>query len=103
MKETSQPHLCDVCGLNTGEVQPSGIAPLSYTRCEICFEAGAELLSVICFKLYLDEGGPELAEKGKLSDWWKTVRSYRDGAYIGWAEISEVYPMFKAEFEEEED
>ena len=101
MSSADEEVLCDVCCQNAGEVMPSGMAPVSYARCPTCRDAGIELLGVVCYHLYL-VGGPSQAQQSSHADWWKTVKSFDDGSYIGWKEICEVYPKYAAEFEEEE-
>jgi hypothetical protein len=101
MSSADEEVLCDVCCQNPGEVMPSGMAPVSYARCPTCREAGIELLGVVLYHLYLS-GGPGKALEGIHADWWKTVKSFDDGSYLGWNEICELYPDFAAECEREE-
>jgi len=97
MTDTNEQNTCNVCGLNNGEIIASGMAPVSYICCETCLEQGAEEIWVICLRLHLDEGGPQLAELGPHGDWWKTKRSYHGGKYIGWKEIAQIYDELEPE------
>jgi hypothetical protein len=101
MNDQNYDRVCDVCEINPGKVMPSGMAPVSYVRCTTCREAGIELLGVVLYHLYVS-GGPGKALEGIQADWWKTVKSFDDGSYLGWNEICELYPDFAAECEREE-
>jgi hypothetical protein len=103
MAKSDQQKTCGICGLGSGEIRHSGLGPVSYLCCDTCINEDAEEIGVICFHLFVEEGDAKSASKGPNAEWWKTKRSFYDGKYIGWEEISSIYeelePEIKADFE----
>tara|TARA_R110000868_G_scaffold405577_1_gene685084 strand:- start:2428 stop:2745 length:318 start_codon:yes stop_codon:yes gene_type:complete len=93
---------CDVCGAKTNKqtVQASGLAPVSYNVCRQCVEEGAEPIGVVeiwvTLQVNLADETPPLPN----------LKSYLNGAYIGWDQIrkhvldhqDEIREMVKVEF-----
>lgn len=83
---------CDVCGQKPAEFHDSALGRKPYRRCEMCFENGAESITAICLKIFLEDG-LEKVEKNDPGEWWPYgVKSYDEGCYIGWPEIRVLYP-----------
>ena len=94
---------CDICGLNPGKVYASGMGPVSYAMCKTCISEGAEILGLICLRLFF-HGGPDRVTDRDDGEWWRnSVRTYMDGDYVGWPEIVAAYPEFEASFRVDEE
>jgi hypothetical protein len=77
---------CQVCQNEPGVgVCASTLGPISLAWGAACLSAHAEPLNLIHATFDLI-GGPEHA-----APWFKSVRSYKDGVYIGWDEIVSSY------------
>ena len=76
---------CDVCGKDEAVgVASLPFAPMSVAFCVPCLKAKA-------FPLWSMHGSIELAGgPDGCADWFKELKSYHDGDYIGWDRIVEL-------------
>lgn len=73
---------CDVCGKDNAV----GAASLPFAPMSVCF--CVECLRARAFPLWSIHTAIELAEgPDGCADWFKELKSYHDGEYIGWDEI----------------
>lgn len=89
---------CDVCGHKPAELHDSALGRKPYRRCETCFENGAENITAICLKVFLEGGLAEVEKNGPGEGWPYGVKSYNGDRYIGWPEIRVLYPQHSKHF-----
>ncbi|WP_339631431.1 hypothetical protein [uncultured Sneathiella sp.] len=103
MNKVQDEVVCTVCNRKSGDLYHSGVGPVSYIRCSVCEEQGAEEIGVLCYTLYTQGGLDAVSQNTYLSKWWPTKRSFYDNQYIGWDEIKQIYPYMETKFAEEYD
>ncbi len=81
---------CEVCNKEPAVgIASSGLGPCSCAFGAECLKQGAESLGIVLATLSCIAPADQI-EKA-VAPWVKEVKSYKDGRYIGWAEIVEVY------------
>jgi hypothetical protein len=82
--------VCEVCDKEPAVgIASSGLGPCSCAYCSKCLKQGAEPLKIMLATLACLAPADQI-EKA-VAPWVKEVKSFKDGRYIAWPEIVEIY------------